>query len=104
MTLTKAEFDEARGSDTNGSAPPARRCAVCDKPLRPSQKRACSPRCGQKLGGRVAAARTKERASEASVSAFADKTSSTGDPFAFLASLPLEVTAVELAGWRCVRA
>ena len=47
--LTKEQYDRIRG---NGSTPAARLCEVCDTPLTPSQKRACSAACSRRLGGK----------------------------------------------------
>lgn len=63
MATTLEEYRRLTGAQNapvaNGTtAPPVRLCDNCGKPLRPGQKRACSPPCASRLGGRA----TKERA------------------------------------------
>jgi hypothetical protein len=115
MTLTKQEYDRARNGDTpstNGNAASVRHCEVCNKPLSATQKRACSSACGRTLGARATNKGPKTGSNGKAKSAHrltpptpriekADIVQVT--EWAFLASLPDAVSAIEVAGWRCVR-
>jgi hypothetical protein len=86
--ITLGEFNRIRnGSTPAPPAQPERLCEVCGKVLKTSQRRTCSTNCSRVLG-HAASRRDYEPPSLS----------------AWLTGLPSDVTAVELAGWRCVRA
>jgi hypothetical protein len=104
--MPRSEVLKARGytvPNSNGKGRPApaavethedatRRCEVCAEVLKPTQKRACSSKCARTLGSRSHANTSTPRAIEGLW---------LND---LLTSLPAEVTAIELIGWRCERA
>ena len=80
-TLTRQQYDRLR----NGNGPEAsveRVCGACGKPLTSRQQRACGNECAGRLG----------RGAKGFLAMSA-----------YLASLPPDVDAIELLGWRCVR-
>jgi hypothetical protein len=97
-TMPRTELLKARGypvPSSNGTAAveahATRRCEVCAAVLKPTQKRACSSKCGRALGSRSHAKASTPRAVEGL---------RLND---LLTNLPPEVTAIEVIGWRCVR-
>jgi hypothetical protein len=129
VTLTRSEYAAARDRPEllNGTAPVPesdtkhvsvsgpRTCEVCATPLNATQKHVCSPPCAgrlrvQRLGGTATKAkrpkaRTQTVPKDATVSSVPVTAPAHSDGLlALLEHLPPEVLAVELAGWRCVRA
>jgi hypothetical protein len=128
QTLTKTQYEELRSNGTAPTAtaaavqepPSVRRCEVCSTPLRPTQKRVCSPRCAARLGGAVAKAKASQRGGTGTKTKTEHRPMLRSPPrehgvhpepgvhadglLALIATLPDEVVALELVGgWRCVR-
>jgi hypothetical protein len=101
MALTRGEVLTARNGSTPSAAATRRLCEACRTPLKPTQKRTCSPKCSRRLGS---LSRKRSGApTPASAAVPAPKRPPTTRLDSLLAGLPPEVLAVELHGWRCHR-
>jgi hypothetical protein len=106
LALTRGEVLTARNGSTPSAAATRRLCEACRTPLKPTQKRTCSPKCSRRLGSlsrkRGAAEEVDPKLGTTSAKQPRTPTSTTRLD-SLLAGLPPEVLAVELHGWRCVR-
>jgi hypothetical protein len=100
-TLTRSEVLAARNG-TNGSTPveAPRTCESCGAPLADHQKRFCSTTCTRTRPGSRSRPKKSAKATPKAEPVNASKALSLG---AALDAIPPDVTALEVAGWRCER-
>ena len=100
-TITLGQYQRRENASANGTDAVATNgdatclCAVCSKPLSARQKRTCSVQCSRRLAGVAKSRPLTRRAATASAVSL--------DLATFLRSVPVEVDALEIGGWRCER-